>query len=416
MVADKNQRYLLVLTPERICGIDSMKLITPEEEETVNWENLPPFPFDFSVDLPRICMYALELDSKIHLVGGRQYYFPYHPRHHGAFQFSKKVFELDLDKKEVEESKSIDDAPTDFDTQFTTCYKVRSDYYFIETGGFAPVEHPPHYFSVLRSGTKVWECLPDAPGHPDIWSGSWVVNNSWFDFYGKLYLRLCLNDGRVFIHYYDTDNPHKGWTKSEGDNSFTGSFCVPVGSDGQRHFFHPTVHIPDLVDPGKYLALSCERIGGKKVICAFQVDELGVLIFQRLDGCLDRMPSFYRELDSMISCNCEKTPVLVDLDGKGTFLVMLPGFAKGRIQVVCMLVLQVIAKKVVSHPSRILRRSVRSPMECDFLDWKVLSMHMYSMKEVIEDWSTVSIFPGIPCDEATVYEVPRRGKRKYSQI
>ncbi|XLR55243.1 hypothetical protein S83_005915 [Arachis hypogaea] len=76
MMADKNQRYLLVLTPERICGIDTMKLITPEEEETVNWENLPPFPFDFSVDLPRICMYALELDSKIHLVGGRQYYFP----------------------------------------------------------------------------------------------------------------------------------------------------------------------------------------------------------------------------------------------------------------------------------------------------------------------------------------------------
>ncbi|XLR12451.1 uncharacterized protein [Arachis hypogaea] len=416
MMADKNQRYLLVLTPERICGIDTMKLITPEEEETVNWENLPPFPFDFSVDLPRICMYALELDSKIHLVGGRQYYFPYHPHNHGAFQFSKKVFELDLDKKEVEESKSIDDAPTDFDTQFTTCYKVRSDYYFIETGGFAPVEHPPHYFSVLRSGTKFWECLPDAPGHPDMWSSTWVVNNSWFDFYGKLYLRLCLTDGRVFIHYYDTDNPHKGWTKSEGDNSFTGSFCVPVGSDGQRHFFHPTVHIPDLVDPGKYLALSCERIGGKKVICAFQVDELGVLIFQRLDGCLDRMPSFYRELDSMISCNCEKTPVLVDLDGKGTFLVMLPGFAKGRIQVVCMLVLQVVAKKVVSHPSRILRRSVRSPMECDFLDWKILSMHMYSMKEDIEDWSTVSIFPGIPCDEATVYEVPRRGKRKYSQI
>ncbi|XP_020963670.1 uncharacterized protein LOC110265166 isoform X2 [Arachis ipaensis] len=55
------------------------------------------------------------------------------------------------------------------------------------------------------------------------------------------------------------------------------------------------------------------------------------VIFRRLEGCLDRMPSF----------NHEERSVLVDLDGKGTFLVMLPGFAKERRQdpVLCVLVL-----------------------------------------------------------------------------
>ncbi|XP_057741876.1 uncharacterized protein LOC130960486 [Arachis stenosperma] len=235
MAAEKNQRHLLVLMHKRICGIDPMKLITPEkeEEEAVDWENLPPFLFDFSVVLPLARMHALELDPKMYLVG-------------------------------------------------------------------------------------------------------------------------------------------------------------------------------DLVDPGKYLALSCERIGEKHLVCAFQVDELGVVIFQRLEGCLDRMPSFFHE----------KTPVMVDLDGKGTFVVILPGFAKEQEQdpVLCLLVLQLIAKKVVSYPSRVLRSSVRSPMECEFLDWKVLSMNMYSRKHGFDDWIGVSLFPSIPCDEAIAYEVPRRGKRKCSQI
>ncbi|XP_020963668.1 uncharacterized protein LOC110265166 isoform X1 [Arachis ipaensis] len=132
------------------------------------------------------------------------------------------------------------------------------------------------------------------------------------------------------------------------------------------------------------------------------------VIFRRLEGCLDRMPSF----------NHEERSVLVDLDGKGTFLVMLPGFAKERRQdpVLCVLVLQVIVKKVVSHPSRIPHRSVRSPMECDFLDWKVLSMNMYSINRGFDDWFSVSLFPGIPCNKAITYEVRRGGKRKCNQI
>ncbi|QHO25924.1 uncharacterized protein DS421_12g385200 [Arachis hypogaea] len=405
MTAEKNQRYLMVLMRTKICGIDLMKLITPEKE-AVDWENLPPLPFDFSMDLPLGRTFALELDSKIHLVGGVKYMSSYDYSFDNAFYTPcNKVYELDLDKKEVEESKSIDDAPELSVSGYSTLHKIGSDYYFMRMcglGGFLP-DNGAQNFWVLRSGTKVWECLPDAPGNPDQHSHSSLAHSSWFDFYGKLYLRMRFEDGRVFVHSYDIHNSH--WTTSEGDNSFTRSFCVPVDSDG---FFLPRVHIPDLVDPGKYLALSCERIGEKHLVCAFQVDELGVVIFQRLEGCLDRMPSFFHE----------KTPVMVDLDGKGTFVVMLPGFAKEQKQdpVLCLLVLQLIAKKVVSYPSRVLRSSVRSPMECEFLDWKVLSMNMYSRKGGFDDWISVSLFPGIPCDEAIAYEVPRRGKRKCSQI
>ncbi|XLR12448.1 hypothetical protein S83_005911 [Arachis hypogaea] len=404
MAAEKNQRHLLVLMHKRICGIDPMKLITPEkEEEAVDWENLPPFLFDFSVVLPLARMHALELDPKMYLVGGLKLtHMKFDHYYAGPSDPSKTVYELDLDKKKVEESKSMDDAPKFIATGFYTLHKIRSDYYFIMMGGLVPADAPQNFW-VLRSGTKVWECLPDAPGNPDQHSHSSLAHSSWFDFYGKLYLRMRFEDGRVFVHSYDIHNSH--WTTSEGDNSFTRSFCVPVDSDG---FFLPRVHIPDLVDPGKYLALSCERIGEKHLVCAFQVDELGVVIFQRLEGCLDRMPSFFHE----------KTPVMVDLDGKGTFVVMLPGFAKEQKQdpVLCLLVLQLIAKKVVSYPSLVLRSSVRSPMECEFLDWKVLSMNMYSRKGGFDDWISVSLFPGIPCDEAIAYEVPRRGKRKCSQI
>ncbi|KAL4339100.1 hypothetical protein AHAS_Ahas12G0276400 [Arachis hypogaea] len=229
MAAEKNQRHLLVLMHKRICGIDPMKLITPEkEEEAVDWENLPPFLFDFSVVLPLARMHALELDPKMYLVGGLKLtHMKFDHYYAGPSDPSKTVYELDLDKKKV--------------------------------------------------------------------------------------------------------------------------------------------------------------------------DELGVVIFQRLEGCLDRMPSFFHE----------KTPVMVDLDGKGTFVVMLPGFAKEQKQdpVLCLLVLQLIAKKVVSYPSRVLRSSVRSPMECEFLDWKVLSMNMYSRKGGFDDWISVSLFPGIPCDEAIAYEI-----------
>ncbi|XLU46937.1 uncharacterized protein LOC107626389 [Arachis ipaensis] len=408
MVAEKNQRYLMVLMRTKICGIDLMKLITPEKE-AVDCENLPPLPFDFSMDLPLGRTFALELDSKIHLVGGLKYMSSYdYYFDHAFYTPCNKVYELDLDKKELEESKSIDDAPELSVSGFTTLHKIGSDYYFMMMcglGGFIP-DNGDQNFWVLRSGTKVWEHLPDAPDLPDLPDlpgyHSIIVHSSWFDFYGKLYIRLCLEDGRVVVFSYDTHNLH--WTTSVGDNSFTRSFCVPLASDGQRRFFLPRVHIPDLVDPGKYLALSCECIEGKKVIYAFQVDELGVLFFQRLEGCLDRMPSLYDE----------KTPVLVDLDGKGTFIVMLHGYAKEEKEdpVLFVLVLQVVAKKFVNHPSRVLRRSVRSPTECEFLDWKVLSMHMYRMEVpswgIRDDLFAVFIFPDIQWEEENAQE----GKKK----
>ncbi|XLR30943.1 hypothetical protein HN51_050839 [Arachis hypogaea] len=231
-------------------------------------------------------------------------------------------------------------------------------------------EAGPLNFWVLHAATKVW-----ALDHPDQHSHS-LLDHMYF--YGKLYLQICFEDGRVFVYSYDTHNSH--WT-SEGGNSFTHSFLCPS------------------VWPASVLSSKC--------VYSRWMNWVSV-IFRRLEGCLDRMPSF----------NHEERSVLVDLDGKGTFLVMLPGFAKERRQdpVLCVLVLQVIVKKVVSHPSRIPHRSVRSPMECDFLDWKVLSMNMYSINRGFDDWFSVSLFPGIPCNKAITYEVRRGGKRKCNQI
>ncbi|KAL4344743.1 hypothetical protein AHAS_Ahas11G0208900 [Arachis hypogaea] len=175
---------------------------------------------------------------------------------------------------------------------------------------------------------------------------------------------------------------------------------------------HPDQHSHSLLD--HILVLSWQipdtfmRMHWRKILdVCFWMNWVSV-IFQRLEGCLDRMPSF----------NHEERSVLVDLDGKGTFLVMLPGFAKERRQdpVLCVLVLQVIVKKVVSHSSWIPHRSVRSPMECDFLDWKVLSMNMFNINRGFDDWFSVSLFPGIPCNKAIAYEVPRGGNRKCNQI
>ncbi|XP_057744384.1 uncharacterized protein LOC130962244 [Arachis stenosperma] len=407
MVPEKNQRYLMVRLRRRICGVDVMKLITPEKdgEEAVDWKNLPPFPFDFSVDLPLGRMFAFELDSKIHLVGGVKYLSESAASYDGASEPCKKVYELDLDKKEVKESNSIYDFPGFINTRYYILHKIGSDYYLIKMCGWDRLipGSAPHNFWVLRSGTRVWKDLPDAPGHPNPHSDSIIDHSSWFDFYGKLYLRICFEDGSVFVYSYDTHNSH--WTTSEGDDSFTRSFCVPVC--GQRRFFLPSVRIPDLFDPGKYLALSCECIGEKYLMCAFQVDELGVVIFQRLEGCLDRMPSLYYE---------ETPPVLVDLDGKGTFVVMAPGFANDQTEdpVLCVLVLQV-AMKFVNYPSRVFRRSVRSPLECEFLDWKVLSMHMYSMKLGINELPAFFVFPDIQWEE-NAQEVQRWGKKKCRRI
>ncbi|QHO24960.1 uncharacterized protein DS421_12g376920 [Arachis hypogaea] len=107
---------------------------------------------------------------------------------------------------------------------------------------------------------------------------------------------------------------------------------------------------------------------------------------------------------------------LLILMAKARFLLCYLALQRNEDRTLCVLVLQVIVKKVVSHPSRILHRSVRSPIECDFLDWKVLSMNMYSINRGFDDWFSVSLFPGIPCNKAIAYEVRRGGKRKCNQI
>ncbi|XLR16522.1 hypothetical protein S83_044460 [Arachis hypogaea] len=98
---------------------------------------------------------------------------------------------------------------------------------------------PPNFW-VLCAATKVW-----APDHPDQHSHS-LLDHMYF--YGKLYLQICFEDGRVFIYSYDTYNSH--WT-SEGGNNFTRSFLCPSGW-------------PASVLSSKY------------VYSRYQVDELGV--------------------------------------------------------------------------------------------------------------------------------------------
>ncbi|MED6156563.1 hypothetical protein PIB30_015449 [Stylosanthes scabra] len=350
MAAEKNQQYLLLQADSRVCGIDLMKLIKPKkEEEAFDWENQSPLPFDITVDLPLEHMHVLHFDSKIVLIGGCKFFFKYN-RHSGPSEHSKKVYELDLEKELVVDV--VDDSSS-------------------------PLPH--------------------------------TVESSFFDFYGILYLRMRMADERIFIFTYDTHNPFKDWTMTEGDDNFTHSFCVEVGDDAQRLFIPPAVRIPDLVDSGEYLALSCEHIGGKNMIYAFLVDQLGVCNFQTLEGCFKRVPpSFiYKEL-----------PRLVSFGGKGVVGVMISGSREEkekRIPVLCVLVLHVNAKRVVQHPTRILRRSVRPPTECEFLDWKVLGMHMYSM-EGIHDWCPAFVFPNIQCHQENAQEVPRLGRRKWSKL
>ncbi|MED6182131.1 hypothetical protein PIB30_025848 [Stylosanthes scabra] len=407
MAAEKNCQYLLLLVDSRICGIDLTKLIKPkEEDEAVDWEKQPPPPFDLSIDLPLDYMHVLELDSKIVLIGGYHFFFKSdRPRSLAGATPSNKFYELDLDKEEVAESKSIQDSELTFNSMHHHLQKMGTDYYFIMMDDVKPMGCPAN-FSVLRSGTKDWEYLPDVPPDPflyvddiDTECSSRVYSSSFFDFYGILYIRMCLEDGEVFIFTYNTRNPLKDWTMSKDDNDFTRSFCVTVAA--QPLFLTPAVCIPDFVDTGKYLALSCERIGGEDVIYAFLVDQLGVCIFQRLEDCFDKLPSSFIH---------EEKPRLVDFDGKGTVGVMLPGFIKVKENpALCVLVLQVFAKRVLDNPTQILGRSESSPTQFKFLDSKVLAMNMYSMKG-IEIWCPVFVFPNSQCQD------PGLGKRKWSKL
>ncbi|MED6182137.1 hypothetical protein PIB30_025854 [Stylosanthes scabra] len=308
-----------------------------------------------------------------------------------------KFYEVDLDKEEVVES-TIKDSELPVNSFRDQIIKIGSNYYFIVMNGIAPMGC--HYnFNRLHSGTKAWECLPSVPDDPftyfdDIECSSPVKEFLLFHFYGMLYLRMRLEDGKVYILTYDTNQPLVDWTMIEGDNDFTRSFCVTVAA--QPLFLPPAVRIPDFFCPDKYLALSCIRIGGEYVIYAFLVDRSGVFIFQRLENCFDKLPSYFIH---------EKAPDLVDFDGKGTIGVLLHGFIKVKENpALCVLVLQV-AKRVVDNPTQILGRSESSPTQCKFLDSKVLAMNMYSMKG-IEIWCPVFVFPNSQCHQENAQEDP----------
>ncbi|MED6106607.1 hypothetical protein PIB30_005891 [Stylosanthes scabra] len=351
MAAEKNQQYLLLQADSRVCGIHLMKLIKPkeEQEEALDWENKDPLPFDFSVNLPLEHMHILDFDSKIVLIGGCKFFFKY-SRHSGP-KHSKKVYELDLENRKVVESESIEDAEHFFDSTMHHRHKIENDYYFITMTGNRPMGCHAN-FRVLRSRPIVsgrWGCLPNVPDDPFSFLDSVVddsspplprtVESSFFDFYGMLYLRMRMADERIFIFTYDTHNPLKDWTMTEGDDSFTHSFCVEVGSDYsflQLCVFQDLLSkarsnkplllsivtiigigvVTDLVDSGKYLALSCEHIGGKNMIYAFLVDQLGVCNFQTIEGCFKRVPP---------SFIYKKLPRLVSFGGKGVVGVMISG-------------------------------------------------------------------------------------------
>ncbi|XLT02581.1 hypothetical protein HN51_051932 [Arachis hypogaea] len=94
-------------------------------------------------------------------------------------------------------------------------------------------------------------------------------------------------------------------------------------------FMTPITHIGPVRVAIVLRVLFCVQVGGQRLSFLPSVYTPGIrwmnwvsVIFQRLEGCLDRMPSF----------NHEERSMLVDLDGKDTFLVMLPGFAKERRQ------------------------------------------------------------------------------------
>ncbi|MED6156562.1 hypothetical protein PIB30_015448 [Stylosanthes scabra] len=262
MAAEKNCQYLLLLVDSRICGIDLTKLIKPKE--AVDWENQPPPPFDLSINLPREYMHVLELDSKIVVLGG--YKFRYECN--GKLNGNQAVM-----------------------------------------NGIAPMGC--HYnFNRLHSGTKAWECLPSVPDDPftyfdDIDEYSSPVKEFLlFHFYGMLYIRMRLEDGKVYILTYDTNQPLVDWTMIEGDNDFTRSFCVTVAA--QPLFLPPAVAKRVLDNPTQILG----RSESSPTQCKFLDSKVLATNMYSMKGINIWSPLFVFPNSQCLEENAQEDPVL----------------------------------------------------------------------------------------------------------
>ncbi|QHO25923.1 uncharacterized protein DS421_12g385190 [Arachis hypogaea] len=355
----EHRQYLCMMSEDKIYGINLKKLIPEKEEqdedeneeqnkEVEDWKNLPNFCFDFSKDLSLRYMHALELDSKIHLIGGQKC-----NSEDGSYKPSNKVYKLDFDftddddddddddnnkeEPQINESELIPQTPTYFGEDKCLVTKIRGDHYFLILDDAAPASVPNNNFWVLRSETREWEPLPAAP-NPGI-----------------------------------ADDPEKGWTLHHDEDDFTSSFWLTI--DDQRRFFTPHI-LPFPCLPGfdfdccVTLSFFLEE---EFTIHALLVTRLGVKYFQEIKGCFDEIPSFLRKVE----------PILLDL-GDGKVCVMLCGFERKHgcgDRFLCVLVLSLAMKEGVE-----VNLLEYPPAERDFLIVNVISKSFYTLKEDPNEW------------------------------
>ena len=297
----EQKRYLCVTATGKFLGIDVRKL--EEDEEVVDWESLPSFPFDFAREVPLTRSLRLALDDfKILLVGGRR--IIHGDNRWGPWTPSHKTYQLELDitgneKKAGYVMTEIAGIPNPFGSHFSFAVEIKGDYYFLIYGSIIPSpEDDP--FWVLRSGSGEWECLP-APPLPEEFG--FVFRATWFLFQDKLFLLTLsstsvnheLEDefmedehveddfegddgaveddefmedddqfvegepedehvedervGDVRVQLCSFDPGTKRWTQYNDDDKFMNSFGVIIA--GERRFFSPRTEV--LSVPGQQM-------------------------------------------------------------------------------------------------------------------------------------------------------------------
>ncbi|MED6156567.1 hypothetical protein PIB30_015453 [Stylosanthes scabra] len=331
-------------------------------------------------------MHALELDSKIHFIGGHEC-----KEEDGTCIPSKEVYELDLDydsdddnddednKANLNASETIPQAPIHLGEDRCFVTKIKEDYYFLILDDAAPTSKPKDNFWVLRSETREWERLTAAP-NPGI-AGIGAQTN-WFVFYDVLYIRIALLDGRIFVLNFETNDAEKGWTMYNEEDEFTNSFWIVI--DGQRRFCTPHIlPFPSLpgFDFDCCVALSF-TLEEKFMIHALLVTRLGVKVFQQIKGCFDEIPTFLRKVE----------PILIDL-GDGKICVMVSGYEKQHgcgDRFLCVLILSLTVNEKVE-----VNLLEYSAAERDFLTVGVISNSLYMMLDDPNEWYGYYVFPHI---------------------
>ena len=149
----------------KVYGIDVGKLIKEkdeeEEEKKVDWESLSPFPYAFNGDLPVNNPHHIELDSKIHLVGGLEPLFD-DDIECDSWVPSLKIYELehefdvsgDKKKPRFEVCESVPKAPLPYGMLMSQVAKISGDYYFLVFEGILPMSIDCSFW-VLRSRLRV---------------------------------------------------------------------------------------------------------------------------------------------------------------------------------------------------------------------------------------------------------------------